>query len=123
MLTIYQKKEIKRYGRHRRIRRKIVGTAARPRLCVHRSLKNLYVQIIDDVNGKVLLGLSTLNKSVRQKEADGGNVKGAARLGEAVAGLAKKQGITSVAFDRGGYLFHGRVKAFAESARKAGLHF
>jgi len=123
MLTSYQKKEIKRQARHHRSRRKIVGTPARPRLCLHRSLKNLYVQIIDDVSGKTLIGLSTLNKDVKAKEKHGGNIKGATSLGAALASRAKEKGITTVAFDRGGYLYHGRVKAFAEAARQGGLTF
>ena len=116
-------RELKRIGRHTRIRKKIAGTAERPRLCVHRSLKNLYAQIIDDSRGKVLFGMSTTGKSIAQKIKYGGNVNAAAVLGEAFAAGAQKKGITKVCFDRGGYLYHGRVKALAESLRKNGIEF
>lgn len=118
-----QMKDQKRMARHLRIRKQMAGTAQRPRLCVHRSLKNFSVQLVDDTQGKVLFGLSTLSKPVRGKIPSGGNVKGSAALGEAMAALAKSKGITKVCFDRGGYLYHGRVKAFAEAARKGGLEF
>ncbi len=117
------KKELGRIYRHNRIRRKVVGTNVRPRVCVHRSLNNFYVQVIDDVSRKVLFGLSTLTKDVRSKIKNGGNVDAAARLGEIFAIEAGKKGIKKVCFDRGGYLYHGCVKAFAESARKGGLEF
>lgn len=113
--------EIKRIARHRRIRRKIAGTMERPRLCLHRSLKNLSVSLVDDTTGKVLMGLSTLSKDL--KMAHGGNIKAATALGEAFAKLALAKGIKAVTFDRGGYIYHGRVKAFADAARKAGLEF
>ncbi|MBI4309674.1 MAG: 50S ribosomal protein L18 [Candidatus Omnitrophica bacterium] len=120
MLSI---KEHKRIFRHERIRKSMAGTPGRPRLCLHRSLNNLQAQIIDDSSGKIILGKSTLAKDVRSKLKTGGNVNAAAVLGEALAGEAKTKGITKVCFDRGGYLYHGRVKAFAEAARKAGLEF
>ena len=116
-------KEHKRIFRHERIRKGVAGSTERPRLCLHRSLKNLQAQIIDDVSGKIILGKSTLAKDVRSKLKTGGNVNAAAILGEAVAAEAVKKGIKKVCFDRGGYLYHGRVKAFAEAARKAGLEF
>ena len=116
-------KEQKRIFRHERIRNAVTGTVERPRLCVHRSLNNLQAQIIDDMTGKVLLGKSTLAKDVKAKTKVGGNVAAAAVLGEALAAEAIKKGIKKVAFDRGGYLYHGRVKAFAEAARKSGLEF
>jgi len=116
-------KEEKRVFRHRRIRKKVFGTKERPRMCVHRSLKNFHVQIIDDVEGKVLLGMSTLAKDLRDSVKNGGNVEAATSLGGAFAAEAQKKGIKIVCFDRGGYLFHGRVKAFAEAARKGGMEF
>jgi large subunit ribosomal protein L18 len=116
-------KEQQRTFRHQRIREGLSGTAGRPRLCLHRSLNNLQAQIIDDSVGKVLMGKSTLAKDVKSKLKTGGNVGAASILGEIVAAEAIKKGIKKVAFDRGGYLYHGRVKAFAEAARRAGLEF
>lgn len=116
-------KESKRIFRHERIRKGVAGSTERPRLCLHRSLNNLQAQIVDDTAGKVLLGKSTLAKDVKSKIKTGGNISAASVLGEALAADALKKGIKKVAFDRGGYLYHGRVKAFAEAARKAGLEF
>ena len=116
-------REQRRIYRQRRIRKKVKGQPGRPRLCVHRSLKNIQAQIIDDVAGKVVLGLSTLDKDLRKKIKSGGNISAASILGEALAQKAKAKGIRKVSFDRGGYLYHGRVKAFAEGARKGGLEF
>ena len=116
-------KEQQRIYRHQRIRNGLSGTTQRPRLCLHRSLNNLQAQIIDDSVGKVLIGKSTLAKDVVAKSKSGGNVNAATILGEALATEAIKKGIKKVAFDRGGYLYHGRIKAFAEAARKAGLEF
>ncbi|HQP11029.1 MAG TPA: 50S ribosomal protein L18 [Candidatus Omnitrophota bacterium] len=116
-------KELKRVGRHERIRKKVVGTGEQPRMCVHRSLANLYVQLVDDTKGKVLFGMSTRAKDISGKIKSGGNITAAALLGEAFAAEAKKKGIKKVCFDRGGYLYHGRVKAFAEGARKGGMEF
>ena len=116
-------KEQKRKARHQRVRSKVSGTAERLRLCVHRSINNLYAQIIDDGSRRILLGMSTLDKDLRKKVKNGGNVQAAGVLGEAFAAKVKSKGITKVAFDRGGYLYHGRVKAFAEAARKGGLEF
>ena len=116
-------KEHKRVFRHERIRKSVRGDALRPRLCLHRSLKNLQAQIVDDVSGKIILGKSTLAKDVRSKLKYGGNINAAAALGQALAAEAVKKGIVKVCFDRGGYLYHGRIKAFAEAARKAGLEF
>ena len=115
--------EKKRLYRHKRIRKKIAGTQERPRLCVHRSLKNLYAQIIDDDSGKVLFGMSTMKKELRDSLKNGGNIDAAMKLGEAFGAIAQEKGIKKVSFDRGGYLYHGRVKAFAEGARKAGMEF
>ncbi len=116
-------KERKRIFRHKRIRKKVNGTMIRPRLCVHRSLKNLYAQLIDDVSGKVLFGMSTLTKEVRDKVKYGGNIEAAKVLGDVFAAMAKEKGVEKVCFDRGGYLYHGRVKAFADAVRKGGLKF
>jgi large subunit ribosomal protein L18 len=116
-------RKIKRVARHERIRKNLVGTKDRPRLCVSRSLNNIAAQIVDDTTHKVLLGVSSLNKDLRKKLKSGGNLEAATAVGEAVALLAQKKGIKKVAFDRGGYLYHGRIKAVAEAARKAGLEF
>lgn len=116
-------KELKRVGRHQRIRKKIRGDAARPRLCVHRSLTNFYAQVVDDVSGKVLAGMSTREKELAKKIKYGGNVGAAAALGEVFGARLQKKGIKKVSFDRGGYMYHGRVKAFAEAARNAGMEF
>jgi len=115
--------QVRLKSRHERVRKDVVGTPTRPRLCVHRSLNNLIAQIVDDSSRKVLFGVSTQSKDLRKKFKSGGNVEAASMLGEVVAEKAKKEGITKVSFDRGGYLYHGRVKAFAEAARKGGLEF
>jgi len=116
-------KEEKRDFRHKRIRKKIQGTAQIPRLCVHRSLKNMSVSLVDDVVRKTLLGMSTHDKNIKAKFKTCGNIQGATELGEAFAAKVQEKGIKKVCFDRGGYLYHGRVKAFAEAARKGGLEF
>ena len=110
----------KRIRRHKRVRGKIFGTAQKPRLCVFRSLKNIYAQVIDDENGKTLASASSLDKELNQY---GGNKEAAKLVGQAVAKAALEKGITEVVFDRGGYIFHGRVQALAEGAREAGLKF
>jgi large subunit ribosomal protein L18 len=122
-MSIASEKEIKRSHRHKRIRKKISGVPDCPRLCVHRSLKNLSAQLVDDQSGKVLFGMTTLHKDLRARIKSGGNVEAAAKLGESFAALAKEKGITKIRFDRGGYLYHGRVKAFADAARNGGLEF
>lgn len=106
---------------HHRIRRKLQGSAERPRLAIYRSTKHIYAQVIDDRDGKTLAAASSAEKNAAVK--NGGNVAGAKELGKLIAGRAKDKGITKVVFDRGGYLFHGRVKALAEAAREAGLEF
>lgn len=118
-----KEKVFKRIRRHQRVRQKISGTKERLRLCVYRSLQNLYAQLIDDADKKTILNLSTVSKELCGQVKYGGNVKAAAALGEFVARKAKEKGIIKVSFDRGGYLYHGRVKAFAEAARKGGLEF
>jgi large subunit ribosomal protein L18 len=105
---------------HERIRHKVRGTAERPRLAVFRSLKHIYVQVIDDTAGRTLAAASSNEKD---GAAGGGNVAGAKAIGKLIAGRAKEQGIRKVVFDRGGYIYHGRVKALAEAAREAGLEF
>jgi large subunit ribosomal protein L18 len=105
---------------HRRIRRKLRGTSERPRLAVFRSLAHIYAQVIDDTQGKTLVAASSVDKSHR---TNGGNLAAAKAIGKAVAERAKEQGITKVVFDRGGYQYHGRVKALADAARAAGLEF
>ena len=113
-----------RCRRQRIIRNKITGTAERPRLNVYRSINHLYAQVIDDHDGRTIISVSTNSPAVREsvKKASG-TVKGASILGAAVADLCKKKGITKVVFDRAGYMYHGRVKALAEAARKGGLQF
>ena len=109
-----------RIKRHNRVRGKISGTAERPRLCVFRSENNIYAQIIDDVAGNTLVSASTVEKSFGGK---GGNVDAAKKVGAAVAERALQKGIEEVVFDRGGYIYHGRVQALAEGAREGGLKF
>lgn len=113
----------KRLARHARVRKNLSGTPERPRLCVFRSLKNISVQIIDDVNGTTLAAASTLDKDIKAQAAYGGNKAAAKLVGEAVAKKALAKGIETVAFDRGGFLYHGRVKELADGAREAGLKF
>ena len=114
-----QEKQARLARRHRRVRGKISGTAARPRLCVTRSNSNMYVQVIDDVAHTTICGVSTLGEAFKA----GATVEGAAELGTIVGKLAQENGVTEVVFDRGGHLYHGRVKALAEAAREAGLKF
>lgn len=115
--------EDKRKRRHWRIRKVVFGTSQRPRLSVYRSLKHLYVQVIDDETQKTLFSFSTNTKPFREKVSKGGTVSAASQLGEWVAKEAKAKGVTAVVFDRGGYLYHGRIKALAEACRKGGLLF
>jgi large subunit ribosomal protein L18 len=115
-------KEDRRQRIHRRIRHSLHGTSERPRLCVNRSLKHTYAQIIDDSQGMTLVAASTLDLGGKKAE-NGANIAAARKVGELVAERAKEKGIASVVFDRGGYIYHGRVKALAEAARKAGLKF
>ena len=109
-----------RLKRHKRVRGKISGTPERPRLNVFRSETNIYAQVIDDVNGVTLVSASSLEKEFDGK---GGNVEAARKVGQMVAERAKAKGIENVVFDRGGYIFHGRVQALAEGAREGGLNF
>ncbi|MBI4352608.1 MAG: 50S ribosomal protein L18 [Candidatus Omnitrophica bacterium] len=114
-----------RIKRHWRIRKKVRGTAERPRLCLFRSLKHLEAQLIDDGAQKTILGFSTCSAEYRQSAGlpESGNVKAASLFGKFVAGKAKEKGIGKIVFDRAGCLYHGRVKAFAEAAREGGLVF
>ena len=118
-------RSLQRKRRHHRVRNKVQGTAERPRLVVARSLKNIEGQIVDDDAGRTLVGLSTLDASLRDFSAEGQNrrVEQAFAAGKALAEKAKGQGIEAVVFDRGGYRYHGRVKAFADGAREGGLEF
>ena len=110
-----------RERRHLRVRKKISGTPERPRLSVYRSEKNIYVQVIDDVNSITLVSASSLDKSLDLKS--GGNKEAAKMVGDLVAKKALEKGISEVVFDRGGYVYHGRVQTLAEAAREAGLKF
>lgn len=126
-------KEYRLYRRHCHIRKRLEGTPERPRLCVSRSNINIYCQMIDDTFldkegrrcGRTLLACSTQNKNVKEqlKGKHGGNVNAAVLVGTEIAKMAKEKGITSIAFDRGGYKYHGRIKALADAARKGGLQF
>lgn len=118
-----QKKQASLARRHRRVRGKISGTPVRPRMCVTRSNSNLYVQFVDDVSGTTLCGVSTLGPDFKATEKSGATVEGAAALGEIAGKKAQDSGITEVVFDRGGNLYHGRIKALADGARDAGLKF
>jgi large subunit ribosomal protein L18 len=105
---------------HRRIRRKVKGSSERPRLAVYRSLNHIYAQVVDDQLGKTIVSASTTEKDLRG--STGGNVDAARRIGKAIAERALEKGIGSVVFDRGGYLYHGRIKALTDAAREAGLN-
>jgi large subunit ribosomal protein L18 len=107
---------------HDRIRKKLQGTAERPRLNVYRSLNHIYVQVIDDLHGKTLVSASSAEGKQAERRT-GGNVAAAKSVGKAIADRAKAKGITKVVFDRGGYIYHGRVKALADAAREGGLQF
>ena len=116
-------REDKRVRRHRRVRGKVHGTAERPRLVVHRSINHLEAQVVDDVAGRTLAGLSTNAPDHRARRGELNKTDASRELGKALAEKAKAAGVTKVVFDRGGYLYHGRVKAFAEGAREGGLDF
>ncbi len=120
MITKHSKNET-RLRIHKRIRAKLRGTSERPRLAVFRSVTHIYAQIIDDRQGQTIASASSLEKTA--KVPNGGNIAGAKEIGKLVAERAKEKGIKQVVFDRGGYLYHGRVKALADAAREAGLEF
>ncbi|MGH9804711.1 MAG: 50S ribosomal protein L18 [Candidatus Acidiferrales bacterium] len=108
---------------HRRVRTRVTGDEGRPRLSVFRSLKHIYAQVVDDATGRTLVAASSLEKQVRQQASYGGNIAAAKVVGLVLGERAKKAGVTRVVFDRGGYQYHGRVKALADAAREAGLNF
>ncbi|AUG58908.1 MAG TPA: 50S ribosomal protein L18 [Ruminiclostridium sp.] len=116
-------KNVARLRKHARVRKKIKGTTERPRLNVYRSLTNFYAQVIDDTTGKTLVAASSLDSSIKGKYKNCGNKEVAREVGKLLGQKAIKEGIKKVVFDRGGYLYHGRVKEFAEGAREAGLEF
>lgn len=118
-----QKKQAGLRRRHTRVRGKISGTAARPRLCVTRSNANLYAQLVDDVKGITICGVSTLGPEFKATNKGAATVEGASALGEIIGKKAQEKGVTEVVFDRGGNLYHGRIKALADGARGAGLKF
>jgi large subunit ribosomal protein L18 len=122
MTAVARKRREGRLRRHRRVRKKVHGTAARPRLAIYRSNKHLSAQIIDDDAGRTLVSASSQEADFRKKQP-GGNVAAATAIGTMVAERAKQAGITTVVFDRGGFLYHGRIAAIAEAARAAGLEF
>jgi len=119
MIHKIEKNEI-RQRIHKRIRRKLRGTAERPRLAIFRSVAHIYAQVIDDNKGQTLVSASSIEKSAK---TNGGNVAAAKAIGKAIAERARDKGIKAVVFDRGGYLYHGRVQALADAAREAGLEF
>ena len=116
-------RESARLRRHRRVRKKTFGVPERPRLSVFKSIKHIYAQIIDDQNGVTLVAASTLSSDVRDKITGSNNIETAKLVGAEIGRRAVEKNITKVVFDRGGYLYHGKVKALAESAREAGLKF
>jgi large subunit ribosomal protein L18 len=115
--------EIRRNKTKARIRSRMSGTAERPRLTIYKSLKRIYVQAVDDAKGVTLASASSLEKDLRASLKNGANIEAAKAVGASIAARLKEKGITSVVFDRNGYLYHGRVKALADSAREAGLEF
>jgi large subunit ribosomal protein L18 len=125
------KKTVGRWRRHMRIRKKLIGTSEKPRLCVYRSSKHIYCQLIDDTfvdknghrSGKVIAGCSTLTPFIKKEFGYGGNKNAATAVGSKIAEMAKDNNIETITFDRGGYKYHGRVQALAEAARKGGLKF
>lgn len=116
-----ESRNVARKARHDRVREKVSGTAERPRLNVYRSNNNIFAQIIDDVKGETLVSASSIDKELNLK--NGSNIEAATKVGELLAERAKKAKIKTVTFDRGGYLYHGRVKALADAARNSGLEF
>ena len=124
MSTKVKTRDEARLRRHRRVRKKVNGTPERPRLCVFRSVKHIYAQLFDDRSGRCLLTVSSLSEEVRNRLSQTkGKTAAGAMVGKVVAEKALAAGIEAVAFDRGGYLYHGRVKALADGAREAGLKF
>ncbi len=116
-------KNLHRLRVHERVRQRVEGSTERPRLCVYRSLGHIYAQLIDDRTGKTLVSASSVDKETKKNMKGGGNIAAAKVIGKAVAERAKAAGVLKVVFDRGGYKYHGRVKALADAAREAGLQF
>ena len=116
-------REEKRLRRHRRVRGKVHGTEERPRLVVYRSLNHIEGQVVDDVAGRTIVGISTNAQALRDRKSELSKSESSREAGRLLAEKAREAGVTSVVFDRGGYLYHGRVKAFAEGAREGGLEF
>jgi len=116
-------REKSRIARHKRVRKKVFGTSEKPRLNVFRSLKHIYAQVIDDYSGKTLVAASSADKELKGQVATGGNIEAAKTVGHLIAQRATGKGVKKVVFDRGGYLYHGRVKALADAAREGGLEF
>jgi large subunit ribosomal protein L18 len=116
-------REERRARRHRRVRGKVHGTSERPRLVIHRSINHVEAQVVDDIAGRTLVGLSTLDSELRARRAELTKTEASHAAGKALAQKAREMGVTQVVFDRGGYVYHGRVKAFAEGAREGGLEF
>lgn len=116
-------KAVRRLRRHKRVRSQVSGTPSKPRLAVYKSVKHIHAQIIDDLAGKTLAAASSIEPSAQAPEVKSGNSKSAALVGKLLAERAKKAGVSAVCFDRGGFKFHGRVKALADAAREAGLKF
>lgn len=117
------KRELARIKRHKKLRLRMNGTAQRPRVALHRSLRHLQAQAIDDTAQRTVFSLSTLDKEIKEKFPTAGNIKAAEFFGECFARRAREKGITEIVFDRCGYLYHGRIKAVADGLRKGGLKF
>ena len=122
MMNKIDKNAIRR-RKHLRVRKTVSGTTERPRLCVYRSNSHIYAQVIDDTTGNTLAAASSLDKDVKSQVQNGGNIEAAKEVGKLIAQRAQDKKITEVVFDRGGYIYHGRVAALAEAAREAGLQF
>lgn len=122
-MSVANQRRLARMKRQVRVRRKITGTEERPRLCVFRSSKHIYVQIIEDVTGRTLVTASTASKDIADGVKCTGNIDAAKVVGQAIAKKALEQNIKQVVFDRNGFLYHGRIKALADAAREAGLSF
>lgn len=118
-----ESKNVARKKRHIRVRKNVFGTAERPRLNVYRSLSNIYAQIINDQTGRTLVSASSLDKELQGQVEYGGNIEASKAVGKLIAERAKANGVEKVVFDRGGYIYHGRVAALAQAAREAGLEF
>ncbi|MBI3448476.1 MAG: 50S ribosomal protein L18 [Acidobacteria bacterium] len=116
-------RQVIRRRRRLRYRAKVAGTPARPRLCVYRSLNHIYAQVVDDTAGRVIAAASTLDAEVKSRIKNGGNIAAAKIVGEVIAARLTEKGVPTVTFDRGGYQYHGRIKAIADSARAKGLKF